>query len=112
MGGGQPVTRVLDRAGYLAALRAKLLEEAEEAWSAPDRQLRSELGDVLEVLRALATAHGMSWKDVEAEAARKRDERDGFDRRIFLEYVDQVGWTPRDALTESRNGLSHGPFGK
>src|ERR1700722_8960468 len=61
--GSQPVTRVLDQAGYLAALRAKLVEEAEEARSAPDRQLRSELADVLEVLRALAAAHGMSWED-------------------------------------------------
>ena len=90
-GGGQPVTRVLDQAGYLAALRAKLVEEAEEARAAPDGQLGSELADVLEVLRALAAAHGMSWEDVVAEAARKRDERDGFDRRIFLEYVEQVG---------------------
>lgn len=32
--GGQPVTHVLDRAGYLAALRAKLVEEAEEAQAA------------------------------------------------------------------------------
>ena len=62
-GGGQPVSRVLDRAGYLAALRAKLPEEAEEKRSAPDRQLRSELADVLEVLRALAAAQGMSWED-------------------------------------------------
>jgi predicted house-cleaning noncanonical NTP pyrophosphatase (MazG superfamily) len=89
--GGQPVTCVLDQAGYLAALRAKLVEEAEEARSAPDRQLRSELADVLEVLRALAAAHGMSWEDVVAEAARKRDERGGFDQRTFLEYVDRVG---------------------
>jgi hypothetical protein len=59
--------------------------------AAPDRQLRSELADVLEVLRALAAAHGVSWEDVVAEAARKRDERGGFDQRIFLEYVDQVG---------------------
>jgi predicted house-cleaning noncanonical NTP pyrophosphatase (MazG superfamily) len=88
--GGRPVTRVLDRAGYLAALRAKLIEEAEEARAASDRQLRSELADVLEVLRALAAAHGMSWEDVVAEAARKRDERGGFDQRIFLEYVEQV----------------------
>jgi predicted house-cleaning noncanonical NTP pyrophosphatase (MazG superfamily) len=88
--GGQPVTRVLDQAGYLAALRAKLVEEAEEAQAAPDRQLRSELADVLEVLRALAAAYGMSWEDVVAEADRKRDERGGFDQRIFLEYVDQV----------------------
>ena len=89
-GGGQPVTHVLDQAGYLAALRAKLVEEAGEAQAAPDGQLRSELADVLEVLQALATAHGMSWEDVVAEAARKRDERGGFDQRIFLEYVDQA----------------------
>ena len=89
--GGQPATRVLDQAGYLTALRAKLVEEAEEAQTASGRQLRSELADVLEILQALAAAHGMSWEDVVAEAARKRDERGGFDQRIFLEYVDQVG---------------------
>jgi hypothetical protein len=33
----------------------------------------------------------MSWEDVVAEAARKRDERGGFDQRIFLEYVERVG---------------------
>ena len=88
--GGQPVTRVLDHAGYRAALRAKLLEEAHEAQAAPDGQLASELADVLEVLRALATAHDMSWEDVVSEAGRKRAERGGFDKRIFLEYVDQA----------------------
>jgi predicted house-cleaning noncanonical NTP pyrophosphatase (MazG superfamily) len=88
--GAQPVTRVLDQTGYLAALRAKLVEEAEEARAASGRQLRSELADVLEVLRALAASYGMSWEDVVAEAARKRDERGGFYQRIFLEYVAQV----------------------
>ncbi|HTX82805.1 MAG TPA: nucleoside triphosphate pyrophosphohydrolase, partial [Streptosporangiaceae bacterium] len=58
---GRPVTRVLDQAAYLVALRAKLVEEAGEAQAAPDGQLRSELADVLEVLQALAAAHGMSW---------------------------------------------------
>jgi predicted house-cleaning noncanonical NTP pyrophosphatase (MazG superfamily) len=76
--GGQPITRVLDQAGYLAALRAKLIEEAEEAQAASDGQLRSELADVLEVLQALAAAQGLSWEDVVTEAARKRDERGGF----------------------------------
>jgi predicted house-cleaning noncanonical NTP pyrophosphatase (MazG superfamily) len=88
--GGQPVTRVLDHAGYQAALRAKLLEEAREAQAAPDGQLASELADVLEVLKALATAHDMSWEDIVSEAGRKRAERGGFDKRIFLEYVDQA----------------------
>jgi predicted house-cleaning noncanonical NTP pyrophosphatase (MazG superfamily) len=88
--GGQPVTRVLDDAGYEAALRAKLLEEAHEAPAAPDGELASELADVLEVLKALAVAHYLSWEDVVSEATRKRAERGGFDNRIFLEYVEQV----------------------
>jgi predicted house-cleaning noncanonical NTP pyrophosphatase (MazG superfamily) len=88
--GGQPVTRVLDHAGYEAALRAKLLEEAHEAQAAPDGQLVSELADVLEVLQALAAAHDMGWEDVVSEASRKRVERGGFDHRIFLEYVDKA----------------------
>jgi predicted house-cleaning noncanonical NTP pyrophosphatase (MazG superfamily) len=89
-GGGQPVTRVLDHAGYRAALRTKLLEEAHEAQAAPGEHLASELADVLEVLQALAAAHGMSWEDIMSEASRKRAERGGFDERIFLEYVDQA----------------------
>ena len=88
--GHQAVTRVLDDAGYEAALRAKLLEEAHEAQAAPDGQLASELADVLEVLQALAAAHDMSWEDIVSEASRKRAERGGFDQRIFLEYVDQA----------------------
>ncbi len=88
--GRPPVTRVLDHAGYEAALRAKLLEEAHEAQAAPDEQLASELADVLEVLKALAAAHDMGWEDIVSEASRKRTERGGFDKRIFLEYVDQA----------------------
>jgi predicted house-cleaning noncanonical NTP pyrophosphatase (MazG superfamily) len=87
--GGHPVTQLLDDAGYEAALRAKLLEEAHEAQAAPDGELASELADVLEVLRALAAAHDMSWDDIVSEAGRKRTERGGFDDRTFLEYVEQ-----------------------
>lgn len=88
--GGRPVTRVLDHADYEAALRKKLLEEAHEAQAASDGQLASELADVLEVLKALASAHDMSWEDVMSEASHKRAERGGFANRIFLEYVDQA----------------------
>jgi predicted house-cleaning noncanonical NTP pyrophosphatase (MazG superfamily) len=88
--GHRPVTRVLDQAGYEAALRAKLLEEAHEAQAAPDGQLASELADVLDVLKALAAAHHMSWDDIVSEAGRKRAERGGFDNRILLEYVEQA----------------------
>ena len=88
--GSQPSTHVLDHSSYQAALRSKLLEEAQEAEAAVDEQLASELADVLEVLRALAQAHDMKWEDIELQASRKRAERGGFDRRIFLEHVDQA----------------------
>jgi predicted house-cleaning noncanonical NTP pyrophosphatase (MazG superfamily) len=88
--GGQPVTRILDDIGYETALRIKLLEEAREAQAAQDGKLLPELADILEVLQALATAHDMSWEDVVSEAGRKRAERGGFDKRIFLEYVEQA----------------------
>ncbi len=65
-------------------------EEAREAQAAPDGQLASELADVLEVLKALAAAHDMSWEDVVSEADRKCAERGGFGNRIFLEYVDRA----------------------
>ena len=89
--GSQPSTRVLDHADYQEALRSKLVEEAQEAEAASDDQLASELADLLEVLRALAQAHGMKWDDIELQATRKRAERGGFDRRIFLDYVEQEG---------------------
>jgi predicted house-cleaning noncanonical NTP pyrophosphatase (MazG superfamily) len=81
---------VVLRAGRVAALRAKLLEEAHEAQAAPDGKLASELADVLEVLQALAAVHDMGWEEVVSEARRKRVERGGFDQRIFLEYVEQT----------------------
>ncbi|MGH3259100.1 MAG: nucleoside triphosphate pyrophosphohydrolase [Streptosporangiaceae bacterium] len=88
--GGQPVTRLLDDASYQAALRAKLLEEAGEAQAAPDGKLLPELADVLEVIQALARAHDINWGEVVSEAGRKRAERGGFDKRIFLQYVEQA----------------------
>jgi predicted house-cleaning noncanonical NTP pyrophosphatase (MazG superfamily) len=60
--GGHPVTRVLDEAGYRQALLDKLAEEAAEAARASTEDLPGELTDVLEVLRALTAATGMSWE--------------------------------------------------
>ena len=88
--GSQPSTCVPDQASYQRALRSKLLEEAQEAEAAADEQLAGELADVLEVLKALAKAHGLAWEGIELQATRKRAERGGFDRRIFLEHVDQA----------------------
>jgi predicted house-cleaning noncanonical NTP pyrophosphatase (MazG superfamily) len=87
-GGGHPVTRVLDQAGYRQALVGRLAEEAAEAAQASTEDLPGELADVLEVLRALAAATGMSWEQLLALAEDKRNRRGGFTGKIFLESVE------------------------
>jgi predicted house-cleaning noncanonical NTP pyrophosphatase (MazG superfamily) len=80
--------RPLDDAAYLDALKAKLVEEAEEARSAGPDDLAGELADVLEVVLALAAAQGVSREDLEALRLRKREARGGFDARIYNEAVE------------------------
>lgn len=62
-------------------LKSKLLGEAGEYILSDDP---SELADVLEVLRALAKLHGMTFGDVLLEADTKRAERGGFDGAICM----------------------------
>lgn len=79
----------LDEAAYLAALRAKLVEEAREAAAAEgEAELVKELGDVLEVIAALIAAAGLDADEIEAVRARRREERGGFERRLRLVRTD------------------------
>jgi predicted house-cleaning noncanonical NTP pyrophosphatase (MazG superfamily) len=88
--GHHPVTHVLDDATYQVALLAKLAEETREAQQAAAEDLPAELADILEVIRALAAAVGMSWTQLLALAAEKRARRGGFEKRIFLESVESA----------------------
>lgn len=78
----------LDDAAFLAALKAKLLEEAQEVASAGPDDLVEELADVLEVIATLIAAAGLSPGDVEAARQAKRAERGGFDGRIYNSAVE------------------------
>jgi predicted house-cleaning noncanonical NTP pyrophosphatase (MazG superfamily) len=63
-------------------LRAKLLEEAAEAATASPDGLLEELGDVLQVLYALASLAGYSPAEIECARARKARTRGAFTRRV------------------------------
>lgn len=80
-----PVVRTLTTAEYHEALRDKLLEECEEARLATPGELPCELADVLEVLQAMATNADLEWDEVLKVQEAKRDERGGFDERLWLE---------------------------
>jgi len=82
---GQPaVFHRADRAEYGQRLRDKLLEEeAHEAASAKGRaELLAELGDVLQVLYALAAEAGLAAAEIECARARKARTTGSFTRRV------------------------------
>lgn len=79
--GGRPETRVADPAEHAARLRAKLVEEGGEYIASGDPE---ELADVLEVVHALAAAHGISPAELERLRAAKAAERGAFGKRLVL----------------------------
>ena len=83
-GAGQPAAfHQADPAEFGRLLRAKLLEEATEAASAPGpAELLAELGDVLQVLYALASEAGYSPAEIECARARKAHTTGAFTRRV------------------------------
>ncbi len=83
-GGDRPVVRTLNAGAYERALKRKLQEEVAEFVESGRVE---ELADVLEVVYALAEVEGMDRDRLEAMWKKKRRERGGFERRIFLVEV-------------------------
>ena len=81
---GQPCAwHLADPAEYATRLHAKLLEEAREAIAAQHpAELLEELGDVLQVLYALAAQAGYGPAEIECARARKAHLRGGFTRGV------------------------------
>ena len=86
--GGVPVVKILGVRAYKDALRTKLVEEACECLDAKNKKiLISELADVHEVFSAICVVENISQKEVLAHAKRKRRERGGFEKKIYLHDV-------------------------
>lgn len=80
------VTRVLSNEEYRKELYKKLIEECNEVINAKDKvAILEELGDVLEVIRAIAEFEDKTISDIISIADDKKKERGGFSKRIFLE---------------------------
>ena len=79
---------VMGHEAYREALRAKILEEAEEVATAGDGQLGEEVADLLEVLDALCAVYGLDPDAVRQTQQRRRMERGAFERRLRLLRVE------------------------
>lgn len=99
--GGVASVKTLDHDGrFVVALYKKVREELYELLCEVEKLelettakgsngVLEELADVMEVMHALIRMHGFSTEFVEAKRVAKRHDRGGFDKRLFLEYVDE-----------------------
>jgi predicted house-cleaning noncanonical NTP pyrophosphatase (MazG superfamily) len=87
--GGYVGTYPLDSKDYSHHLQLKLREEIEEVIAATTaKDIKEEIADVLEVLHAIAQTHGLQWEHVEKKRMQKKEERGGFKKGIFAEFVE------------------------
>ncbi len=84
--GEKAVTHVLDDAEFFQALENKLLEEVQEMRLGTEKE--TEIADIYEVLDALILAYGFSKEKIFEIQKKKREERGGFEKRIFLERTE------------------------
>lgn len=85
--GQKAVLRVLDGQEFLITLENKLLEEVQE-FRDNDADKKMELADIREVLDALMKEYGFLEEEIAALQAKRRIERGGFAKRLFLESVE------------------------
>ena len=79
--GEKAVTRIMEDEEYITALEKKLDEEVLEYHQSKELE---ELADILEVIYALCETNGHSTEELMKVYEKKRNERGGFSKKIFL----------------------------
>lgn len=88
--GGRAKISTLSPPQFRASLKEKLLEEAIELGQAKTRkEILNELADIAELLLALTTEFKIPKKELEATRQKKKKERGGFEKKLYLHYVEQ-----------------------
>lgn len=96
--------RSLSPPEVIMALKAKLVEEAQEVARASDRQgLILELADVWEVFESLCERCHIERSHVESIRRQRRQERGGFDQGIQLLFTESPPETPQSSGETSNN---------
>jgi predicted house-cleaning noncanonical NTP pyrophosphatase (MazG superfamily) len=94
---GHPGTWQANQAEFARCLRAKLLEEAHQAATANPAGLAEALGDVLQILYALATEAGLEPAAIECARVRKARTHGTYTRRIIWQPTRSAApprWRP------------------
>ena len=83
--GKNPKFRILNSKEYLASLKDKLVEESLEVKNSKNKkQIKEEIADVYEVMKALMKANHISFKDIKKSAKIKKKIKGAFKRKLSL----------------------------
>lgn len=84
--------RYMEPPETLERLKDKLLEESQEVFEAYNKEdktdLKEELADVIEVIDAILYHNKISLEEVLKIRDLKRAKKGGFEKGVFLEYID------------------------
>ena len=86
MEGRKAKFRIMDDNEYIKELNRKLLEESNEFVEENDIE---ELADVMEVMESIMKIKNIQQEEVKKIQTKKRDKKGSFDRKIYLEYVEE-----------------------
>ena len=85
-----PKVSILDDEQFSLALKEKLIEEAKELLEAKTQEeILNELSDVLELVESIAVNNKLIIAEVEKQKLARKEKRGGFEKKLFLEYVDE-----------------------
>ena len=85
-----PKISILNDEQFAMALKEKLVEEAKELLEAKtSEEILNELSDVLELVESITTNNKLTITEVEKQKLVKKEKRGGFEKKLFLEYVDE-----------------------
>lgn len=85
-----PKVSVLNNEQFKIALKEKMVEEAKELLEAEaSEEILNELSDIFQLLESIALENNLTVAQVEKKKEKKKLERGGFEKKLFLEYVDE-----------------------
>ena len=92
--GSECETRELSLEEFKHALRVKIGEEASELTNAATKDdFLTELADIFIVLSEIQTIEGVSDEELEAAIEENYQKKGGFEKRLFLEWSSNDGYT-------------------
>lgn len=80
----------LNKTEFKKELAKKILEEGKELCEAKSKaDISNELSDLLELIQTIARQYKISPEKLEGSRIEKYRKRGGFEKRLFLEYVEE-----------------------